>query len=517
MNSFKKVKTKNGISRAIIFALAILSQFLWILYLLILLQGYFPVVSIAVSIIAILVALFLFGKNMNSAFKLSWMLLILAFPLFGLMLYFLTGHSRINRKQIKRFNTVADWIRLLGENCSHEEGQFEGMDLSIANQSKYISNVAHYSAHFGSDVRYFSDASDCFKSMVEDIKNATKFVFMEYHAIEDCEYFEELVQILEQKSKAGIDVRIIYDELGSLFFINKDFAKDMQARGINCRVFNPIMPAINVLMNNRDHRKITVVDGKVSYTGGFNLADEYFNLVSPYGHWKDTGVRIEGKATVNMTTIFLEMWNQIEQSDSEDEIRNFLKASDSAAIFNNSNLVQPYGDTPLDTENVGEKIYLNMINAAKKYVWISSPYLIIDDEMVSALTLAAGRGIDVRIIIPEIPDKAFVYQATKSYATLLAKNGVKIFKYTPGFNHAKQVICDDEIATCGTVNFDYRSLYFHFENGVMFTNTDAVNAMHEDFESVFDKSKDATEDFKNRIRAKTTLYDAVIRLIAPLF
>lgn len=517
MNSFKKTKTKNGISRAIIFALAILSQFLWILYFLILLQGYFPVVSIVFSIIALIVALLLFGKSMNSAFKLTWMLLILAFPLFGLMLYFLTGHSRINKKQIKRFNSVADWIRHLGEDFSHDEAKFEDKDLSISNQSRYISKIAHYPAHFGSDVKYFSEAVDCFKSMVEDIKNARKFVFMEYHAIEDCEYFEELVDILEQKVKDGIDVRIIYDDLGSLLFINKDFAKDMQARGISCRVFNPIVPTINVLMNNRDHRKITVVDGKVSYTGGFNLADEYFNLVSPYGYWKDTGVRIEGKATVNMTTIFLEMWNQIEQSDSEEDIRGFLKSSDTANVFDTCNLVQPYGDTPLDTENVGEKIYLNMISAAKKYVWISTPYLIIDDEMVSALTLASSRGVDVRIVIPEIPDKKLVYLATKSYATLLSKNGVKIYKYTPGFNHAKQLVCDDEIATCGTVNFDYRSLYFHFENGVMFTNPEAISAMHDDFLSVFDKSKDATEEFMGRTSSRNVMYDTLIRLISPLF
>lgn len=517
MKTFKKTKTKNGISRAIVFALSIIVQFLWIMGFVIFLTSYYPYFSVALSIIAVLIAFGLFGKDMNSAFKLTWMILILAFPLLGLMLYFLTGHSRINKRQIKRFNAVADWIRHLGEETGVENIDFGERDLAIVNQTKYISEVAHYAPHFGSDVRYFPDATECFKSMLNDIRSAKKFIFMEYHAIEDCEYFEELVNILEEKAKSGVEVRIIYDDIGSLIFINRDFANDMNSRGISCRVFNPIVPTINVLMNNRDHRKITVIDGIISYTGGFNLADEYFNLVSPYGHWKDTGVRISGKATINLTTIFLEMWNQIELTDKEDKIKDFLKASDSAPVFNKIDIVQPYGDTPLDSENVGENIYLNAISAAKKYVYISTPYLIIDDEMASALKLAAGRGVDVRILIPEKPDKKIVYSATKSNATMLAKHGVKIYKYTPGFNHAKQLVCDDEIATCGTINFDYRSLYFHFENGVLFTNKAAITDMRKDFESVFEKVEDVTNKYKNRTSAIYVLYDSIIRIISPLF
>lgn len=516
MKAFTKTKRENGISRAIIFALAIFVQLLWILGFLLFLSRYFPYVSVVASVIALIVALGLFGKDMNSAFKLSWMILILAFPLFGLMLYFLTGHSRIDRRQIRRFNVVGERIRALAMQ-EISDVDYGDMDLSIVNQSKYISNVAQYKAHLGSDVKYFPDAAECFRSMLKDIREAKKFIFMEYHAIENCAYFAELADVLEEKSKNGVEVRIIYDDLGSLFFINKKFAATMQKRGMACRIFNPIMPTINVLMNNRDHRKITVIDGTISYTGGFNLADEYFNLVSPYGHWKDTGVRIEGPASINLTTIFLEMWNQIEASDSEDQIKQFLRASIKAQSSDKTSLVQPFGDTPLDTENVGENIYLNIISAAKKYLYISTPYLIIDDELASALKLAARRGVDVRVMIPEIPDKKLVYKSTKSYATLLAKNGVKIYKYTPGFNHAKQVVCDDEIACCGTVNFDYRSLYFHFENGVVFTNREAVMDMRKDFESVFEQSEDATESLKNRLSFNTVIYDTVLRIISPLF
>ncbi|MBO7453465.1 MAG: cardiolipin synthase, partial [Clostridiales bacterium] len=360
-------------------------------------------------------------------------------------------------------------------------------------------------------------AVDCMKDIIEEVKKAEKFIFLEYHAIENSTYFLKLADVLEEKARNGVEVRLIYDEVGSMVFINKDFIKDMEKRGISCRVFNPIVPTINVLMNNRDHRKITVIDGKVSFTGGFNLADEYFNLVSPYGYWKDTGVKITGKATINLTTIFLEMWNQIKQTDSIEKIQGFLSASDEAIDTKDGQLVQPYADTPLDFENVGRNVYLNIISAAKKYIYISTPYLIIDDETFSALSLAAGRGVDVRILIPEIPDKKFVYRATCSYATLLAKNNVKIYKFTPGFNHAKQIVCDDEIASCGTINFDYRSLYFHFENAALFTSPDAIASMKEDFENTFKISFEATETFSQRLKRTNILYDNIVRLISPLF
>ena len=517
MESYKKTKTKNGISRAVVFAVAILVQIAWLAVMLVFLQGYSSYVSIAFSIIALIVALYVFGKNMNSAFKFPWLILILAVPFLGLTLYFITGHSELNKRQIKRFNRVAEWIRSLGETCNHDDELFCGKDISITNQSRYISNIAHYPAHFGSKVTYFSEAVDCMNDIIEEVRKAERFVFLEYHAIENSTYFLKLADVLEEKVKKGVEVRLIYDEVGSLVFINRDFVKNMTDRGINCRVFNPIAPTINVLMNNRDHRKITVIDGKVSYTGGFNLADEYFNLVSPYGYWKDTGVKVEGKATLNLTTIFLEMWNQIKQTDTVEAIKGFLESSDDAPTVSDGELVQPFADSPLDTETVGRSVYLNMISAAKKYIYISTPYLITDDETYAALTLAAGRGVDVRVLIPEIPDKKIVYRATCSYATLLAQNRVRIYKFKGGFNHAKQVVCDDEIATCGTINFDYRSLYFHFENGVLFTDREAVLSMKKDFLDTFAKSSDETAAFENRLKRRNILYDNIIRLISPLF
>lgn len=517
MEQYKKQKKQNGITRAIVFGSSILVQMVWLVVLLILLQGYYPVVSIAFSIAALIVALYVFGQNMNSAFKFPWLILILAFPIVGLSLYFLTGHSALNKRQINRFNTVAEWIRAFGEKFTHDKTKFSPDAQVIANQSGYISNIAHYPAHFGSKVQYYSDAASCFKDMIEEIKKAEKFVFMEYHAIEDSDYCSALFDALEDRAKHGVDVRLIYDEVGSLVFIDQEFARKMERRGISCRIFNPIMPTINILMNNRDHRKITVIDGIVSFSGGFNLADEYFNLIAPYGYWKDTGIKITGDASLNLTTIFLEMWNQIKQTDTESAIKGFLKASKNSVSDPNGYLVQPYADSPLDNETVGKNVYLNIIAGAQKYIWISTPYLIIDDETFGALTLAAGRGVDVRIVIPGIPDKKIVYRATKTYATWLAKNNVKIYTYKPGFNHAKQILCDDTQACCGTINFDYRSLYFHFENSVFFNDRQAMNDMKKDFKQMFSDSEESTEKFANRLKVRNILYDNIIRLIAPLF
>ena len=517
MDSFKKQKTNNGVTRAVIFASSILVQITWLVVLLIFLQGYFPVVSIAFSILALIVALYVFGQNMNSAFKFPWLILILAFPIIGLSLYFLTGHSELNKRQIRRFNSVAEWIRNLGVKYTHDKAKFEKYDVSVANLSGYISNIAQYPAHFGSRVNYYGDAASCFADMIKEIKKAERFVFLEYHAIEDSENCAELFDALEDRARHGVDVRLIYDEVGSLVFINQEFAKKLESRGISCRVFNPIAPTINILMNNRDHRKITVIDGIVSFTGGFNIADEYFNLLAPYGYWKDTGIKITGAATLNLTTIFLEMWNQIKQTDTESAVKGFLKASANAKADSKEILVQPYADSPLDNETVGKNVYLNIIASAQKYIWISTPYLIIDDETFSALTLAAGRGVDVRIVIPGIPDKKIVYRATKSYAALLAKSNVKIYTYVPGFNHAKQVLCDDKAATCGTINFDYRSLYFHFENGVLFNDPKAMSEMKKDFCRMFKDAEDSTERFAGRTKKRNILYDNIIRLISPLF
>ena len=296
--------------------------------------------------------------------------------------------------------------------------------------------------------------------------------------------------------------------------INTDFVKKMEQIGIHCRVFNPFMPGLNVFLNNRDHRKITVIDGKVAFTGGYNLANEYFNYTHPYGQWKDTGIRLEGDAVQSLTATFLEMWNAAnDRNNNEDFSKYFIRSEYKAA---QTGFAQPYADSPMDDEQVGEEVYISMVNKAEKYCWFITPYLIITDEMTHALCLAAKRGIDVRIITPGIPDKKMIYSVTRSFYHGLVKNGVRIYEWTPGFCHAKMSVADDCMATCGTINLDYRSLYHHFENGCFMADSPAVLSIRNDLEETMKECREVTEQYRTGRSAYLRLGQLFMRLFAGL-
>jgi cardiolipin synthase len=292
------------------------------------------------------------------------------------------------------------------------------------------------------------------------------------------------------------------------------YFKKLQKKGIKCAAFNPFLPVISVVMNNRDHRKIFVVDGNIGFTGGINLADEYINQVERFGYWKDTGIRLEGEAVWSFTAMFLEMWNYITQ-ETED-CTKFMPKIYQTEPFKEDGFVQPYGDSPLDHENVGENIYLNIINRAKKYVYIFTPYLIIDNEMMVALRNAAKSGVDVRIVTPGIPDKKAIFLMTQSYYQPLLESGVKIYQYTPGFIHAKCFVCDDEVATVGSINLDFRSLYLHFECGVWMYRSSAVMQVKEDCLATFEQSEEISVEFCRKRHLVVRMVQSLMRLFAPL-
>ena len=304
---------------------------------------------------------------------------------------------------------------------------------------------------------------------------------------------------MAKKAAEGVEVRILYDDVGCIGFLDKSFIDRMNAIGVQCRVFNYVVPFLNIFMNNRDHRKIMVIDGKVGFTGGYNLADEYFNITHPYGYWKDTGVKLTGRAVQNFTMMFLEMWNVMGQADTDYE--KYLKALQEGAEDGNvqkaSGYVQPYADSPLDGEPVGENVYLNLIKTAKKRLYVATPYLIISDEMTRELGLAAKRGVDVRVFTPGIPDKKIIYGVTRSYYSGLVRQGVRVYEYTPGFLHAKQMLCDGDTATVGTINMDYRSLYHHFENGVWMHGCDAIRDIEADFDKLLQDSEEVTDKYRD--------------------
>ncbi|MBR1669867.1 MAG: cardiolipin synthase [Butyrivibrio sp.] len=506
---------KNGVFRMIIAIISILINvfiFVW---------GFFWAdktlwwFSAVVSLISFLVVLGIYSQQKTPSIKMPWIMIILAIPVAGIALYMLVGMNRGTRSMRERYKKIDEvLLPLLPENRDAQK-ELEQKNKHIAGITRYLKKYSGYPLYNNTDITYYDDAAKGLEAQKEDLKKAKEFIFMEYHAIQDAESWHGIQDILEEKVKEGVEVRVFYDDMGSIGFITTDFVKRLNAKGIKAKVFNPFMPGLNLFLNNRDHRKITVIDGKVGFTGGYNLANEYFHLTTPFGFWKDTGLRLEGDAVRSLTITFLEMWNAVKENDAGDvTFKRFLKKYDYTA--KEKGFILPYADSPLDNEQVGEEVYMSIAETARDYVWFVTPYLIITDEMNHILSLAAKRGVDVRIITPGIPDKKIVYSLTRSYYNGLARNGVRIFEYTPGFCHAKMCVSDDFVATCGTINMDYRSLYLHFENGCLYADCRAVTKTKEDFEEMFAASKEVTDYYRSGRGALLRFSQLILRLAAPL-
>ena len=337
---------------------------------------------------------------------------------------------------------------------------------------------------------------------------------MEYFIIHEGKMWNTVLDILERKVKEGVEVRMIYDDMGSLTTVPYKYNEVLNQKGIKCLIFNPFTPALNIILNNRDHRKITVIDGWVGFMGGINLADEYINEVQRFGKWKDAAIMLKGEGVWNLTMMFLQTWDFIENVHEEyDKYRPNVFHPEP---FESDGFVQPYGDSPMDHETVGENVYLNLLYKAKEYVYICTPYLIVDNEMVTALSLAAKSGIDIRIITPHKEDKWYVHILTRAYYEQLIKVGIKIYEYTPGFIHSKTFVCDDEIGIVGSINMDYRSLYLHFECGTWLYKTTTVAAIKEDFLDTLKVCQQITLEECKRVKLTTRLMRSILRLFAPL-
>lgn len=510
-----KASVKNGILRLIFVAVAIIVELVWLVYVVNSLEEKYDLVNIGIRVLATVLALAIFSRFQTSNMKIPWLMLVMGFPVIGSVLYLLFGLTGSTGKMRRRYEEIDGKLlpELLQDQATFEE--IERRDSSVANMTRYIYDYAKYPVYQNTDVTFYPDAAAGLEAQKEALRGAKNFIFMEYHAIEDRESFAAIRSILREKVREGVEVRVFYDDLGSIGFINGDFIKRLEADGIHCRVFNPMLPIVNIFFNNRDHRKITVVDGIIGFTGGYNIANEYFNITHPFGHWKDTGIRLVGDAVRSMTVMFLEMWNAVKDSDIDDtSFDRFLHPIEYTA--KEHCYVQPYADNPIDDEQVGENVYMNIINNAQDYVYFMTPYLIITDEMNHALGLAAKRGVDVRIITPGIPDKMIVYGCTRSYYANLIRHGVRIFEYAPGFLHAKQCVSDGKVATCGTINLDYRSLYHHFEDGCLLYDCDAVWDIKRDFDHTFRQCREMTEKYRTGRPVRTRIWNVVLRLIAPL-
>ena len=570
-----KAAVKNGVVRMVLAVISILLEVVVILSLLYLAGQKAGWVYSAIRFLGAMVVLRIYGSYKTASIRMTWMLVILLIPIFGTALYVMIGLNGHSLKMRKRYEDIDKILFPMLPDGEKEAENARKRDGRLGGIVDYIRRNAGYPVYQNTKVEYFDDAEKGIEAQKKDMAKAEKFIFMEYHAIEDAESWHEIRDVLAERVKAGVEVRVFYDDMGSLGFINTDFVKRTEEYGIQCRVFNPFAPGLNLFLNNRDHRKITVIDGKVGYTGGYNLANEYFHKTEPYGFWKDTGVRLEGDAVQSLTVTFLEMWNAISGNDKDDkDYKEYLFNSSAAQVMKEKDrklqddqklskenreaiakgresvekkrdayfekiraeiasderyladttpaegsklgFVQPYADSPMDDIHVGEDVYISMAECAQKYAWFITPYLIITDEMCHAFSLAARRGVDVRIITPGIPDKKLVYSVTRSYYNGLTRNGVRIFEFTPGFCHAKMSIVDDLMATCGTINLDYRSLYHHFENGCLYADCDAVMDTKRDFEETFKQCREVTEYYTSGRGAFLRFSQLLLRLAAPL-
>lgn len=497
-------------------ALALLIQMGWLLITAWRLAAYSKYISNAIGIISVLIVLWIVNKKINPSYKLGWTILIMTVPVFGVLLYVLFGKSRIAQAIQDKYTQVQEESLPYMEQDEQTFQELEEQSAGAAVQSRYIHQYSSFPVHGNTTAEYFQVGDDMFPVLVRELEQAQHYIYIEYFIINDGVMWRTILDILERKAKEGVDVRLIYDGFGCLTTLPNRYDKVLREKSIKCTIFNPFRPLLNIVQNNRDHRKICVIDGKTGFTGGINLADEYINQKERFGHWKDTAVMLKGEAVWNMTVMFLHMWSVVNNSAEPMEHELHMPHKYHPEAFEDDGFVQPYSDTPLDGEVLGENVYLNIINRAKKYVYICTPYLIIDNEMMTALCLAAKSGIDVRIMTPGVPDKKMVFLLTQSYYEQLLEAGVRIYEYQPGFLHAKSFVCDDEIAVVGTINLDYRSLYLHFECAAFLYENSEIPAVENDFQETLKKCQKITQEDYKKQKSFDKIAGRILRVFAPL-
>ena len=498
--------------RVVITALLIVLQALLLFGFIWKLDNYFVYFYAGSVLLSLLITLGIINSKSNPAYKIAWLIPILLFPVFGGLVYLLFGSDRTGRylrKKLQGIGTEMD--NVIGE--AHRRSGAEQLPPDAANQSRYISHCAYYPPYQNTTTEYLPLGEVKFERMVEELKKAKHYIFLEYFIIQEGKMWNTILDILRQKAAEGVDVRVIYDDMGCIMILPTGYDKTLEQMGIKCRIFNPFVPILSSRFNTRDHRKICVIDGNVGFTGGINLADEYINAYEKHGHWKDTSILLKGEAVFNLTVMFLSMWDYLDSTTGKTDYSRYYPT---VWDENAKGYVQPFADNPLDDEAVGETVYLNLINKAKRYVYITTPYLILSSEMLTALTSAAKCGVDVRIITPHVPDKWYVHAVSRSHYQPLIEAGVKIYEYTPGFIHAKTFVADDDYAVVGTINLDYRSLYLHFECAVWMYQTPSVAQVRDDFFKTQQISQEITLEECRSLSFPRRLGRSVLRVFAPL-
>ena len=497
-------------SRFLIILLLLIVQVLFYVSIFRWLSQYASLFYAFTLIFTVIMLVYLFMGGMDSSAKLTWLLIIAVLPVAGAFMFLFT-QSNAGHRVLKQRAEAA--IRASKDLIPQPEGVLEELKQEgsdVDDLVKYLNRSNCFPAYKNTDVRFFPLGEDKFAAMLEELKKAERFIFMEYFIIEEGYMWGKILDILLEKAAAGVEVRVMYDGMCEMSTLPVDYWKLLEKKGIHAKPFAPILPVLSTYYNYRDHRKILVIDGKVAFNGGVNLADEYINRKVRFGHWKDTAVMLRGEAVQSFTLLFLQMWNTDEK---EPEYLPYLHETESVPA---SGFVIPYGDCPLDDDKVGEAVYMDLLNRAGEYVHIMTPYLILDGELETALKFAAERGVDVKLILPGIPDKKGAFSLAKSHYKRLLEAGVQIYEYTPGFVHAKVVVSDDKKAVVGTINMDYRSLYHHFECATYMFRTDCIPDIEKDFQDTLARCRKVTKETIKKEKVFYRLLGSILKFVAPL-
>ena len=512
MGFLKSISARLGIT-----VFLLLLQVAAIITAVVLVLVHFPIVSYFAFVISILVFLYIVREDGASGYKMVWITIVLLLPAIGGILYLFYGKIHQGRRlMVKHIEEHAIIAKLL-DNDGNISFMKEMKSKRMFSLFKYIRHVTSYHAYDKTASKYYSFGEFMFEDMLLELEAAEKFIFFEYFIVKKSGMWDRLLDVLERKAAQGVEVRLIVDDFGSQKLFTNKYIKHLGEKNIKVLRFNPIIPVLYAFMNHRDHRKILVVDGKTAFVGGLNIADEYINENDRLGIWKDNGLRLQGEGVFSFTLMFIEMWDTF--SKPEERINNHLSyqvENLQETLTEQDGLVLPYGDSPLDNYQIGEDIYIDILNQAENYVTIFTPYLIISEKMIHALQTAAGRGVDVRIVTPGIPDKRLIFRLTRSYYKCLQEAGVRIFEYTPGFLHAKTFLCDDNVAVVGTINLDYRSLYLHFECACLLYHSSTIEAIKADAVETIGQCKEMLLSDKRKHVSWKDLIDAVLHLFAPL-
>ena len=507
-----KIKNKRGFNmpvRITVSAILLIIQILLLFSVIYGVSGKSVFIYTLTMIFGILTVIYIINKRGNPDHKIAWIIFILLFPVFGISTYLLWGGGRVLPLIRKRMEKCENrYMRLLKTNNNVYE-HLKYYDLFHSRQADYLSHESGFPLYSDTTTKFLAPGDKFLSSLIDELKNAEKYIFIEFFILAEGKMWESIYSILKDKAKNGVEIKVIFDDFGSIKRQRKGFINKLRADGITVSVFNPINPFLNIFMNNRSHRKIVIIDGKTAFTGGVNVGDEYINLERRFGYWLDSAIMLKGEAVKSFLAMFCTMWEFTtgKRIDMTSHIADYSEKCDG--------FVLPYCDGPLNHSNPAEGIYMQILNTAQKYVYIATPYLLIDNSMKAILHMAAKSGIDVRIVTPHIPDKWYVHPATQYNYLELLEAGVRIYEFTPGFIHSKLFVSDDKVATVGSVNMDYRSFVFHFECGVWVCDSNTVYDIKSHFEEIFKKSQEITLEFWKKRSFFDKIKQAILHVFAP--